>query len=70
MKARKKSDVKSVAKMIVNMVREGMRGLAPEEQERRLKSFCDAVGGKQGTRSSTSESSQPSQRRMTARGRA
>lgn len=58
MKTRKKSDIQSVSKMIVNMVREGMKGLPPEEQERRLKSFCDAVGEKRRTRSSTSESSQ------------
>ncbi len=70
MKTRKKSDADSVAKMIVKMVRQGMKGLPPEEQERRLKSFCDAVGEKRRSRSSTSESSQPSQNRMAARGRA
>lgn len=51
MKTRKISDVQSVSKMIVNMVREGMKGLPPKEQERRLKSFRDAVGEKRRTRS-------------------
>ncbi len=69
MKTRKKSSVDSVAKMIVKMVRDGMKGLDPGEQERRLKSFCDAVGGRRRTRSSTSEFSRPGHGRMAARAR-
>ena len=70
MKARKKHRVDDVAKMIVEMVQGGMKGLAPEEQERRLKSFCDAFSARPRTRAKASGSSPRASGRMAARGRA
>lgn len=70
MKARKKGRVQDVAKMIVEMVQDGMKGLPQKEQERRLKSFCDAFGERPRTQAKVSGSSQRAQGRMAARGRA
>jgi len=70
MKTPKKGDVEKIARKIVRMVRGGMKGLPPEEQERRLKSFCDAFGERPRTRSRASGSSRSAQGRMAARGRA
>lgn len=69
MRARKKEHVGKVARMIVDMVRDGMRRLSLKEQERRLKSFCDASGGRPRIRAKASGSSQPAPGRMAARGR-
>lgn len=69
MKTRKKDRVNRIAKMIVEMVRDGVRGLPLEEQERRLKSFCDAFGDRPRIRAKASGSSRPAQGRMAARGR-
>lgn len=70
MKTRKKSRVaaKNVAKMIVEAVRDGMKDMDPEEQERRLKSFCDDVGGRLRRRARTSGSGHVASSRMAARG--
>ncbi len=70
MKTRKKSRVQDVAKKIVEMVRNGMKGLPPEEQERRLKSFCDASSARPRTQAKASGSSPRASGRMAARGRA
>jgi hypothetical protein len=70
MKTRKRSGVQDVTKKIVEMVRDGMKGLPPEEQERRLKSFCDAFSARPRTRAKASGSSQRAQGRTSARGRA
>lgn len=70
MKARKKARVNKIAKMILEMVRDGMRGLPQEEQERRLKSFCDDAEDRLRTEAKASGSAQPAERRISARGRA
>ncbi len=72
MRARRKArvEVKDVAKAMVKMVQDGMKGLPAEEQERRLKSFCDAVAARPRIRSRASGSSRPVSGRMVARGRA
>lgn len=70
MKTRKKGRAQDVAKLIAEMVRDGMKGLPPKEQERRLKSFCDAFPARPRTRAKTSGSSPRASGRMAARGRA
>lgn len=70
MKARKKARVQGVAKMIVEMVQDGMKAIPQKEQERRLKSFCGAFGERPRTQAKPSGSSQRAQGRMVARGRA
>ena len=70
MKARKKTSLEDVAKKIVEMIEDGLKGLPREEQERRLKSFCDAFSARPRTRAKTSGSSPRASSRMAARGRA
>jgi len=71
MKARKKGRVtaKHIAKMLIDAALEGMKGLDPEEQERRLKAFSDAAAGRLRTRRSASGSSRAASCRMAARSR-
>ncbi len=69
MKARKKTSLEDVAKKIVEMVQDGMKGLPPEEQARRLKSFCDAFSARPRTRAKVSGASPRASGRMAARGR-
>ncbi len=70
MKTRKKSGVQDVAKKIVEMVWDEMKGLPPEEQERRLKSFCEAFSSRPRTQAKVSGSSPRASGRIAARGRA
>lgn len=70
MKTRKKGRVRKVAKMIVQALKDGMKGLPPEEQERRLKSFCDDAEDRLRTHAKPSGSSQTAQDRRVARGHA
>lgn len=71
MKTRKKGRVtaKHIAKMLIDAALEGMKGLDPEEQERRLKAFSDAAAGRLRTRRSASGSSRAASCRMVARSR-
>lgn len=70
MKARKKGRVRKVAKMIVRALKDGMKDIPPEEQERRLKSFCDAAEDQLRTQAKPSGSSPIAQDRRAARGHA
>ena len=70
MEARKKGRVQRAARMIVQAVKEEMKDLPPEEQEQRLKSFCDAAEDRLRTQAKSFGSSQVALHRRATRGHA
>ena len=58
METAKKRQVRKVAKMIVQAIKDDMKGIPAEEQEGRLKSFCDAAEDRLRTQAKSFGSSQ------------